>query len=122
MGQKVTRHADLRLRRFPWGIYGIVLCLIAGVTLAPIGSVVAAGWFASQHGCRVDEGSVHPCVVDGKDYGQTLYTLGVMGWLMLLTLPAGGLAFAAWLATLLLHRSRWRKRQPPPLPSEVIRT
>jgi len=58
----------------------------------------------------VDEGSVHPCVINGKDYGQLLYTLGVMGWLMLVTLPAGAFAFALWLIVLLVHRSNWRKR------------
>jgi hypothetical protein len=43
----------------------------------------------------VDEGSVHPCVINGKDYGQLLYTLGVMGWLMLVTLPAGAFVFVS---------------------------
>ena len=65
---------------------------------------------ANAAGCRVDEGSVHPCVISGHDYGELLYTLGVMGWFMLITLPAGALAFAAWLLTLLLHRAAWRKR------------
>jgi len=75
-----------------------------------VGSVVACGLIANAYGCRVDEGSVHPCVIGGKDYGQLLYTLGVMGWLMLVTLPAGVFAFAIWLIVLVLHRSAWRKR------------
>ena len=73
-------------------------------------SVLACGVIANAHGCRVDEGSVHPCVINGKDYGQLLYTLGVMGWFMLLTLPAGGITFVLWLIVLVLHRSAWRKR------------
>jgi hypothetical protein len=97
-------------KRFPWIPYWIVLGLIVIVALAPIGSVIACGVIANAHGCRVDEGSVHPCIINGKDYGQTLYTLGVMGWFMLVTLPAGAFAFALWLAILLLHRSAWRKR------------
>jgi hypothetical protein len=97
-------------KRFPWILYWVVLVLIGLVTFAPIGSVVACGVIANAHGCRVDEGSVHPCVVDGKDYGPLLYQLGVMGWLMLVTLPTGALAFAAWLIVLVLHRSAWRKR------------
>ncbi len=87
--------------------------------LAPVASVVVAGSIANAHGCRVDEGSVHPCVINGKNYGHMLYTLGVMGWLMLVTLPAGVLASIAWLIILLLHLSRWRKRQlgaPPAAP------
>jgi hypothetical protein len=100
---------QLGRKRFPWIIYGIVLALIAIVTLAPIGSVVACGWIANAHGCKVDEGSVHPCIINGHDYGHTLYTLGVAGWLMLLTLPGGVVATGIWLLALAVHRSRWRK-------------
>ena len=46
----------------------------------------------------------------GHDYGQTLYTMGVLGWLMLPTLPAGGIAGLLWLVLLLLHHSRWKRR------------
>lgn len=97
-------------KRFPWILYWIALALIAIMAFAPVGSVVACGLIANMHGCRVDEGSAHPCVIGGKDYGQLLYTLGVMGWLMLVTLPAGALAFAMWLVVFVLHRSAWRKR------------
>lgn len=38
-------------------------------------------------GCRVDEGSRHPCVVCGFDLGGLLYTLTMMGWLMIPMLP-----------------------------------
>ena len=97
-------------KRFPWILYWIILMLIALFAFAPVGSVVACGVIADANGCRVDEGSVHPCIINGHDYGQLLYTLGVMGWLMLVTLPAGAFAFVLWLMVLLLHRSRWRKR------------
>ena len=76
---------------------------------------------ANAYGCKVDEGSMHPCIINGQDYGQLLYTLGVLGWLMLVTLPAGLLAFVVWLIILILHRQSWRKRVstgvPPPIPS-----
>jgi hypothetical protein len=58
----------------------------------------------------VDEGSVHPCTIRGHDYGQLLYTLGVLGWLMLVTLPGGALALMIWLIILILHRASWRRR------------
>ena len=51
-----------------------------------------------------------PCLINGHDYGHLLYTLGVMGWLMLLTLPAGLFAFVIWLIVLILHQASWRKR------------
>jgi hypothetical protein len=33
-----------------------------------------------------------------------------MGWLMLVTIPGGAVAFIIWLIILLVHRSNWRKR------------
>ncbi len=98
-------------RRFPWILYWIAFVLIVLVAFAPVGSVIASGLIANAHGCRVDEGSVHPCVINGKDYGQLLYALGVMGWLMLVTIPGGTVAFIIWLIILLVHRSNWRKRR-----------
>jgi len=54
------------------------------------------------------------------DFGELLYSLGVLGWLMLVTLPAGALAFVFWLIVFILHRTTWRKRVaagfPPPIP------
>ena len=97
-------------RRFPWIIYLLILALVLVFTLAPIGSVAVAGWLAMTHGCKVDEGSVHPCIIGGVDRGELLYTLGVLGWLMLITLPAGACALLAWFIILIVHRSHWRKR------------
>jgi hypothetical protein len=48
-----------------------------------------------------------------------LYTLGVLGWLMLVTIPGGLFAFVIWLIVLILHRANWQKRfagVPPPIP------
>jgi hypothetical protein len=33
-----------------------------------------------------------------------------LGWLMLLTVPGGVVAFIIWLGVLLVHRSNWCKR------------
>src|SRR5438094_10239617 len=96
-------------KRFPWILYWIVLVLILLVALAPVGSVVACDLIANAHGRRVDEGSVHPCVINGKDYGQLLYTRGVMGWLMHVTLSAEEFAFVLWLAVLIRHRANLRR-------------
>ena len=100
-------------KKFPWIIYLLALVLILAFMFAPIGSVVACGWIANAHGCKVDEGSVHPCIINGVDRGELLYQLGVLGWLMLVTLPVGAFAIAGWLVTLILHRSRWRKKRVP---------
>jgi ABC-type Fe3+ transport system permease subunit len=112
-------------KRFPWILYWIVLFLIILFAFAPIGSVMLCGIIANAYGCKVDEGSVHPCIINGYDYGQLLYSLFVMGWLMLVSLPGGTFAFVIWLIVLILHRERWRKRfaanlppiPPPPAPA-----
>ena len=97
-------------KRFPWIIYLIALVPILIFMFAPIASVVASGLIANAHGCKVDEGSVHPCIINGVDRGELLYQLGVLGWLMLVTLPAGAFAVAGWIVILVLHRMRWRTR------------
>jgi hypothetical protein len=97
-------------KRFPWVIYALALLAILAVALAPVGSVVVCSWVANTHSCKVDEGSVHPCIIRGHDYGQLLYTLGVLGWLMLVTLPGGALALMICLIILILHRASWRRR------------
>src|SRR5437899_8263821 len=106
-------------KRFPWILYGVALVLIVLFAFAPIGSVMLCAAVANAYGCKVDEGSMHPCIINGQDYGQLLYTLGVLGWLMLVTLPAGLFAFVVWLIILILHRQSWRKRVsagvPPPI-------
>jgi len=58
----------------------------------PFIPVAIAGAVASHYGARLDEGSAHPCIVHGKDIGETLYTMGMMGWFSLLTFPSGILA------------------------------
>ena len=58
--------------------------------------------------------------------GELLYSLGVMGWFMLVTIPGGLVAFASWLIFLVFHRVAWRKRRsagiPPPIPSPPTTT
>jgi len=107
-------------RRFPWIWYLLALLAIFGFAFAPIGSVMLCAAVANVGGCKVDEGSVHPCIINGHDYGQLLYTLGVLGWLMLVTIPVGLFAFVIWLVVLILHRASWRKSVsvgvPPPIP------
>ena len=107
-------------KRFPWLWYLLALFVIVAFAFAPIGSVMLCAAIANANGCKVDEGSVHPCVINGNDYGHLLYDLGVMGWFMLVTIPGGLIAFASWLILLILHHVAWRKRLatgvPPPIP------
>src|SRR6476646_1430231 len=108
-------------KKFPWLGYILDLLVIVAFAFAPIGSVILCAAIANAYGCKVDEGSVHPCIINGHDYSEVLYSLGVMGWFMLVTIPGGLIAFVSWLIFLILHRVAWRKRIaagiPPPIPS-----
>ncbi len=99
-------------RRFPWLPYVVALVLILLVALAPVISVAVAGWIAEANGCVLHEGFINPCIVNGVDAGSTLYTLFVLGWLMLATLPLGAMALAALLAILIAHQL-WRRYRRP---------
>src|SRR5215211_5037377 len=106
-------------KRFPWLWYTLALRHRGvGVCANRVRHVVRGD--RNAHGCKVDEGSVHPFIINGHDYDELLYSLGVMGWFMLVTIPGGLVAFVSWLVFLLLHRVAWRKRMsawiPPPIP------
>lgn len=103
--------AATRPRRFPVLPYAIVLVLIILVALAPLGSVMISGAIANANGCTLNEGGAHPCMINGSDWGETLVTMFVLGWLSFVTLPLGGIAFAIWCVVLLAHAIvRKRKR------------
>lgn len=99
---------DPTLRPFPWWAYWLALVVTVIFALWPVGSVVLGSVIANAHGCAVDEGSVHACVIGGTDWGQTLYTMGVLGWFGLITLPLGAGAGIVWFITLIIHRLAWR--------------
>ncbi len=81
-------------------LIGSLLALLAVITFiaaAPILSVIVGGVVASALHCPLDEGSVHPCFYRGHDIGPTLYALGVLGWLMLVTIPVLFFALLGWI-------------------------
>jgi hypothetical protein len=68
---------------------GIGLLLVG---VAPLVSAFVASWIAEANGCALHEGSTNACIIGGSDWGDALYTMFVMGWLMLLTvwlIPVG---------------------------------
>ena len=46
----------------------------------PLLTLLSAVLFASAFGCQLDEGSIHPCIVLGLDFGGLLYPMAVGGW------------------------------------------
>jgi hypothetical protein len=55
------------------------------IAIAPVLITFAAAIIAQSAGCQLNEGMAHRCVIAGKDYGQTLYEMGVAFWLFMLT-------------------------------------
>jgi TRAP-type C4-dicarboxylate transport system permease small subunit len=72
----------------------LVLCLM--FTLGPAFVAVASQLIAEAFGCQSDINRVIPCVIGGKDYGQTVYDLGFSIWYSYFTLPIGGVMLAVW--------------------------
>ena len=106
--------SEVAAGRFPARIYAIVFAVILVVALLPVIASFSAAAIAESHGCALDEGNVHPCLVLGSDWGTILYGLFVLGWLALATIPYGGMALIVWLVVLLIHYFAWRRSRGEP--------
>ncbi len=82
-----------------------VILLFAGW---PLISLAIAGTIASWNGCELHEGFSNPCIVNGSDLGPTLYSMGVMGWFLIATIPLGAAAALAWTLIWFI----WRRLRP----------
>jgi len=83
----------------------ISLVLILLLWAAPLLTALAAGGLATWLGCELNEGSSHPCILFGSDIGETLYTLGVLGWLSIIGIPFAAIALVIWaIIALVLNR------------------
>ena len=92
--------------------HGLVFFAILIFSISPFISAMVAGTIADRYGCDLDEGSIHPCIVNGEDIGDTLYTLGVLGWLALATIPLGMIALAVYLiGVAIFYLARWLLRR-----------
>ena len=92
----------------------LLVCLILIVALAglPIIGALGAGVVAYALSCPLDEGGVHSCPFLGADLGEPLYAFFVLGWLSVLTLPAGALLILIWLIAAALITSRAAGSRP----------
>lgn len=79
-----------------WIFHAVVVLLIILVAFAPVISVMVASGIAASLGCDLDEGSVHPCMYNGRDIGLDLLTAAMMGWLAIATLPIGAVVLAGY--------------------------
>jgi hypothetical protein len=89
-------------------VFRILMVILVLATLMPFLSMLAADAIARFYGCELDLASVKPCLVGGRDIGEGLFTLGMMGWFLFATMPAFlGLA-ALWA---LVELVRWLGRR-----------
>ena len=76
----------------------VILLIGLGPALLAVGTQEAAEAF----GCQVDLNRVIPCVIHGKDYGQTVYDLGFAIWYSYLSVPAGLVLLGVWAVAALI--------------------
>jgi len=89
----------------PWLRHGLVLGGIGLLGISPILLSLPASFLPQASGCRLGEGSVHPCVWGGRDFGSLLYNLSVSFWLLFFTGPLGVLATGVYLLVGLIRRT-----------------
>lgn len=75
----------------------IAALLVLAMCAAPMAATFVAYAIARANGCTLHEGFANPCVVLGADIGSALYSMGVMFWLTLITMPVAALTALAWL-------------------------
>lgn len=103
-------------------IHTLVILFILILGASPLISTAIAGSIAEANGCTLHEGFVNPCIINGEDWGQDLYTFGVLGWLALATIPIALGVVAIYLLIVIIvaivQASRRRKAaaqaSPPP--------
>ena len=77
-------------------VFILLLIFILLVAFGPALLAVVSQMIAEGFGCQVDLNRVIPCVIGGKDYGQTFYDLGFAIWYSYLSLPIGLVLFVLW--------------------------
>ena len=101
------------MKKRAWILHLLIVSFLLLLALAPFLVAMGAGAFASANGCELHEGFVNPCVVGGRDYGDTLYSLGVMGWFGLVTLPLGLLLAGLYVVVVIVVWALRRRKAEP---------
>jgi ABC-type antimicrobial peptide transport system permease subunit len=79
----------------------IIACIVL-IGLAPIIPTAIAAEVADAYGCKLDESGVHPCLINGVDYGETLLTMGMMAWLAIASIPIAIGLFVIYLVVVII--------------------
>ena len=67
--------------------FRILMSILVLACLAPLFSMLAAQAAAFIYGCDLSLAATQPCMAHSTDIGQTLLTMGMMGWFLMTTLP-----------------------------------
>jgi hypothetical protein len=90
-------------------IFAVLLVLILIFTFGPALVAVGSEFVAEAFGCETNLNRAIPCLIGGKDYGQTFYDLGFLIWYSYLTLPIGAALAAIWAVAALVAFLRVRR-------------
>ena len=85
-----------------------LMAVLLFLCLLPMMSMAVAEFIAQLYGCKLDLASVHPCIVGGRDIGQDLLTLGMMGYFLFVTMPGVVAVIAVWIIVELIA---WVRRR-----------
>jgi hypothetical protein len=91
------------MKRIVFAYLGISLFAVAPILVA-----ITSSYAARAFGCQVDEGSNHPCMILGLDWGSFFYFLFVAGWFFILTVPLSAVLFVGLTIFLVVRRIRRR--------------
>jgi TRAP-type C4-dicarboxylate transport system permease small subunit len=104
---------EAAMKKRTWILHLMIVAGLLFLAFATFLIAISAGAFASANGCELHEGFANPCVVGGRDYGETLYSLGLLGWLALVTLPIGLVLAGLYVViVMVVWALRRRKAQP----------
>ena len=82
------------------------LAIVFGA-VAPLFVAICAGLIAKTLDCELHEGFENPCVVYGIDIGQLLYFANVIGWLTMVSIPAGAVLWLVHICYGLFSFVKW---------------
>jgi hypothetical protein len=94
---------------------GIILLSIF-IAVLPIISVLLASLGANVFECNINEGGTSPCPTVFGDMGEVLTFMGIFGWFVFYTVPAG--LCGVLVGIILLVISLFRGKKPVPVQPE----
>lgn len=92
-------------------VFRALMAILLLLCLLPLISMAVAEAVAQIYGCKLDLAAVHPCLVGGKDIGETLLTLGMMGWFLFATMPGVLAVVVVWIVVEIIRWVSGRRSQ-----------